>query len=130
MVNKPKGNLLLGTSRNFRTQSRNSRLDCLDKSDGLNADTKSIISHLSRGRASNFTPKAKDQKTLINEEIEKLKLHTNMTSFTPKDHSYSNKQKLIYNQTMKQRLAELDRLKYPTDYKKRINEDHLDEIQS
>ena len=29
---------------------------------------------------------------------------------------------------MKTRLAELDRLKYPSDYKKRINEDHIDEI--
>ena len=36
------------------------------------------------------------------------------------------------NQLMKTKLAELDRLKFPTDYKikKRINEDHLDEIQS
>jgi hypothetical protein len=51
-----------------------------------------------------------------------------MTSFTPKDHTYSKKQKLITNQMMKTKLAELDRLKFPTDYKKRINEDHLDEI--
>lgn len=102
----------------------------MEKSDGINADTKSVISHLSRGRAPNFTPKAKDQKSLIHEEIEKLRQNTTMTSFTPKDHSYSKKQKLMTNQLMKTKLAELDRLKFPTDYKikKRINEDHLDEI--
>ena len=38
----------------------------MEKNDGINADTKSIISHLSRGRAPNFTPKAKDQQSLIN----------------------------------------------------------------
>jgi len=53
-----------------------------------------------------------------------------MTSFTPKDNAYSKNQRLITNQTMKKRLAELDRMKNTTDYKKRtkFNEDHLDEI--
>jgi hypothetical protein len=70
----------------------------LDKTGGIDADTKSIISHLSRGRPSNFTPKAKDQKTMIQDEIEKLRHNTTMaSSFTPNDHVFSKKQKLINN---------------------------------
>jgi hypothetical protein len=97
-VHKPKQSLLLSSSRAFNSQSRNhNRLDSLDKTNGIDADTKSIISHLSRGRPSNFTPKAKDKKSMIQDEIEKLKLGSTMTSFTPNDHVFSKKQKLINN---------------------------------
>lgn len=59
-------------------------------------------------------------------------MNSTMTSFTPKDHMFSKQQKLITNQLLKKRIAELDRMKYPTDYKinNRVNENHLDEIQS
>ena len=32
----------------------------MERNDGINEDTKSIISQLSRGTGCNFTPKAKD----------------------------------------------------------------------
>ena len=52
-----------------------------------------------------------------------------MTSFTGKDHSWSKTQKIINNQLLEKRIAELDRLKNPINKNKnRFNEDNLDEV--
>ena len=58
-------------------------------------------------------------------------MNSTMTSFTPKDHMFSKQHKTMTNQLLKKRIAELDRMKFPTDFKgikRGVNENHLDEI--